>query len=255
MALFSDGLISDAADLQRYENDILSVASAEGIELGAKIILAQHDLADEVLKFLLRRSSLRDSMSPFLRTRELNDVVVSDPMRQWHVHKTLALVYRDAYYNQLNDRYQGKWQEYETLARASKRTCFEIGVGLVANPVPKAPSPTLTSVTGSATGGTFYAAVTWLNTASQEGAPSDFVQLVTSNGQQLVVAVSSPPQNVTGWNVYVGLSPATLSLQNQGSLIPSSSWTMNSGPNPGVSLPSGQPPDWFAVDHRVIERG
>jgi hypothetical protein len=255
MALFIDGPISDAADLQRYENDILSVASAEGIELGAKIILAQHDLADEVLKFLLRRSSCRDSTSAFRRTREVNDVVVSEPMRQWHVHKTLALVYRDAYDNQLNDRYQGKWQEYEKLARASKATCFQIGVGLVADPVPKAPSPTLTGVVGSASGGTFYAAVTWLNAAGQEGSPSDFVQLVTSNGEQLVVAVSGPPDNVTGWNVYVGLSPATVSLQNQGPLIPSSSWTMNSGPNPGARLPAGQPPSWFIVDHRVIERG
>ena len=176
-------------------------------------------------------------------------------MRQWHVHKALSLVYRDAYNNQLNDRYQGKWQEYDQLARTSKATCFQIGVGIVADPVPKAPSPTLAGVTGSASGGTFYVAVTWLNAAGQEGAPSDLVQLVTSNGQRLAVAVSSPPQNVTGWNVYVGLSPATLNLQNQGPLTPSSSWAMNSGPNPGAPLPAGQPPDWFVVDHRVIERG
>ena len=65
-------------------------------------------------------------------------MVVTEPMRQWHIHKTLVLIYRDAYNNQLNDRYQGKWAEYEALAKASAQTYFQIGVGLVADPVPKA---------------------------------------------------------------------------------------------------------------------
>ncbi len=41
MALFSDGPISNAGDLQRYENSILNVAATESIDLGAKIVLAQ----------------------------------------------------------------------------------------------------------------------------------------------------------------------------------------------------------------------
>ena len=141
MALFTDGPISDAVDLQRYENDILNVATTEGIDLGAKIVLAQQDLANQVILFLLRRWPLRQSPFGVRRGREVNDVVVTGPIRQWHVHKTLALVYRDAYNNQLNDRYQGKWKEYEQLAKASENTYFQIGVGLVADPVPQAVSP------------------------------------------------------------------------------------------------------------------
>ena len=139
--------------------------------------------------------------------RDLTDVVVTDPLRKWHVHRTLALVYRDAYNNQLNNRYQGKWAEYEELAKASARTYFQIGVGLVADPVPQAAVPVLSSVAGIAAGGMFYVAVTWVDATGQEGAPSDFAQLGTSDGQQLVVTVGNPPQNVTSWNVYVGLSP------------------------------------------------
>jgi hypothetical protein len=255
MALFNDGPISAAADLQRYENAVLSIASAEGIDLGAKIMLAQQDLANEVLLFLFRRASLRDFSLGFRRSRGVTDVVVTDTMRQWHIHKTLALIYRDAYNNQLNDRYQGKWAEYEQLTKASAQTYFQIGVGLVADPVAKAAAPVLTPVAGTAAGGMFYVAVTWVNGASQEGAPSDFAQLGTSNGQQLVVTVAGPPQDVTSWNVYVGTSPTTLNLQNAGPLLIGSSWTMTSGLNPGAPLPGGQQPTWFLVDHRVIERG
>jgi hypothetical protein len=260
MALFNDGPISTAADLQQYENSILTVASTENIDLASKLLLAQQDLANEVVLFLLRRPhrrnySLWDDSSASPRSRQLTDVVVTDPLRKWHVHRTLALVYRDAYNNQLNNRYQGKWAEYEELAKVSSRIYFQIGVGLVADPVPRAPVPLVTSVAGVATAGTFYIAVTWLDTTGQEGAPSDFAQLGTTDGQQLVVTISNPPQNVTSWNVYVGMSPGTLNLQNQSPLGITSNWIMSSGLNPGTPLPTGQQPTWFAVDHRVIERG
>jgi hypothetical protein len=255
MALFSDGPISDAADLQRYENAILNVASAESIDLGSKIMLAQQDLGNEILLFLFRRSSLAEYSVGLRRQRGVKDVVVTNPMRQWHVHKTLSLIYRDAYNNQLNDRYQGKWAEYELLAKASARTYFQIGVGLVADPVPKAGVPMVSSVAGTAAGGTFYVAVTWVNAAGQEGTPSDFVPLVTNDGQQLLVTIGVAPQSATNWNLYVGTSPTMLSLQNQAPLGTSSNWTMTSGLNPGRPLQGGQEPTWFVVDHRVIERG
>jgi hypothetical protein len=255
MALFTDGPISAAADLQKYENTILNLASAEGIDVGAKILLAQQDLESEVLLFLFRRSSVGEYALGLRRSRGVTDVVVTDPMQRWHVHKTLALVYRDAYNNQLNDRYQGKWNEYEKLAKTSARTYFQIGVGLVADPVPKAVAPALSSVPGTASGGTFYVAVTWVNASSQEGAPSDFAQLGTSDGQELTVSVGGTPQNVTGWNVYVGTSPDALSLQNQSPLDTAAGWTVVSGVSNGARLPAGQLPTWFVVDHRVIERG
>jgi len=255
MALFHDGPLNDAADLQRYENDILNVASVEGIDLGVKIFLAQEQVANDLVLFRLRRSSLREPWLGLQGVREVRDVVVTPPLQQWHVYKTLALVYRDAYSNQLNDRYQGKWQEYEKLAKAGERTYFQIGVGLVADPVPKAPAPTLTNITGPGSGGSYYVAVTWVNAAGQEGAPSELGEFSTTDGQELVVAAGTPPQNVIGWNVYVGLTPTTLTLQNTPPLTIGDTWKMTTGPNPGTPLPEGQRPTWFLVDHRAIERG
>jgi hypothetical protein len=254
MALFSDGPINDARDLQRYENAILNVAAAESIDLGVKMILAQQDVANELLLFLFRRSSVRDYSLASRRAQGVKDVVVTEPLRQWHVHKTLALIYRDAYNNQLNDRYQGKWTEYEQLAKASAQTYFQLGVGLVADPVPKACVPVLSTVAGTAAGGMFYVAVTWVNASGQEGAPSAFAEFGTSAGQELVVTVGGLPLNVTGWNVYAGTSPATASLQSENTAA-ANNWTMTSGPNPGSPIPMGQLPTWFIVDHRVMERG
>lgn len=253
MALFHDGPISGTADLQRYESDILNVASVEGIDLGAKMSLAQREVANELLLFLLRRSYLRDPWLGDRREREVKDVVVTGPLRQWHVYKSLAFVYRDAYNNQLNDRYQGKWQEYEELAKASERTYFQIGVGLVPDPVPKAAAPTLSTSVGAGGGGTYYVAVTWINAAGHQGTPSDLVELSTSDGQQVVVSVGAPPENATGWNVYVGTSPGSVTLQSA-QLATNASWTMN-GLSTGAPLGDGQRPSWFVVDNRVIERG
>jgi len=255
MALFTDGPLSDGADLQRYENDILNVTSVEGIDLGGKLRLAQEQLSQEVIRFLLRRRTYANWPLEVERARDVNDVVVTQPMRQWHVHTTLALIYRDAYDNQLNDRYQGKWREYEKLAKASETTCFQIGIGLVADPVPKAPPPTIATITGPGSGATYYVAVTWVNASGQEGAPSDFSELSTSDGQELVVAVSGAPLNVTGWNVYVGVSPGTGTLQNQSPLVTTANWTMTSELSAGAPLPQGQRPSWFVVDHRAIQRG
>ena len=254
MALFTDGPISDAADLQEYENAILNVASTEGIDLGSKIRLAQQELAQELLLFLYRRAPRRDSPLVTRTSRGVKDVVVTDSLRQWHAHKSLALVYRDAYYNQLNDRYQGKWSEYELLAKGSQQKCFQIGVGLVAEPVPKACPPVLSTVAGVAAGGMFYVATTWVSGSGQEGAASDTAQLTTLDGQELVVATTDAPSIAAGWNVYVGTSPGALSLQNQSPLAINSSWTMT-GLISGSPPAKGQQATWFVVDQRVIERG
>jgi hypothetical protein len=255
MALFTDGPISNGEDLQRYESDILNVATNEHIDLGAKLRLAQQNLSDELVLFLLRRWPLRDAVLGFERARKVDDVVVSDPLRRWHIHQTLALIYRDAYNNQLNDRYQGKWKEYEQLAAASKSTYLQIGVGLVSNPVSRGMPPTLASVTGPGTGATYYVAVTWVNAGGQQGAPSEFAEFTTTNGQELTAQAGPAPQNATGWNVYVGTSPATATLQNQTPLTAGAVWTMNNGLNAGARLPQGQLPSWFVVDQRVVERG
>jgi hypothetical protein len=255
MALFTDGPISSAEDLQEYDSSVLTVANAESIDVAVKITLAQQDLGNELMLFLFRRASFRVYQPNVARRTGLPDVVVTQAMQQWHVMTTLALVYRDAYYSQLNDRYQGKWNEYEQLAKASLRTYFQLGVGVVADPIPMAPAPELSSVAGTGVAEMLYVAATWVNGVGQEGAPSDVATLKTGAGAVLVATLIGPPQNAAGWNVYVGLSPTALTRQNDSPLALGSSWIMTGPLSPGVAPSTGQPPAWFIVDHRFVNRG
>lgn len=255
MALFTDGPTIGLSDLENIESAILNVANIEGIDLSAKIELAQNDIANQVILFLLRRLPLRDVQWTQRRRVGVSDVVVTDPLRVWHAHKTLAMIYRDAYNNQLNDRYQGKWVEYEQLAKDSSQNYLQLGVGLAANPIAKAIAPTLSTVAGTGAGGTFFVAVTWVNEAGEEGAPSDVSEFTTSDGQQIMVAPVNPPENATGWNVYAGMSPTSVGLQNSTPMANKSTWTMTTGMQAGAPPPGGQAPTWYVVDQHMMERG
>jgi len=257
MALFTDGPINDAAHLQNYENSILQVANTEQIDLAGKGALAQAEIASELELFFLRRLHQRDFEFPIISapTVSLRDVVLTEALRRWHAHRTLALVYRDAYNNQLNDRYKGKWSEYEQLSRESRHACFTIGVGLVSNPIPKAPLPMLTAVPGPGDAATYYVSAAWVNSSGQAGGASDAALLTTFTGQRLQVAMGAAPSIATGWNVYVGLSPDEMSPQNTSPIPPADSWTLAQALLTGPAQESGQHPQWFLRDERVIERG
>jgi hypothetical protein len=257
MALFTDGPINGAMDLQNYENSILSVANAEQIDLAGKSSLAQSEVATELLLFLLRRCRQPDFQWS-VTTRQsmgVGDIFVTDPLRRWHAHKTLALVYRDAYNNQLNDRYQGKWKEYEQLAKASAESFFQIGVGIISGPISKAALPVLTAVPGNGSAATYYVAVAWVNQTGQAGSPSDVAQINASTGEQLMVAAMNPPPSAAGWNAYIGKAPDATSLQNSSLIAIGATWTLATVLRQGALPGQGQQPTWFLVDQRLIERG
>ena len=196
----------------------------------------------ELILFLLRR--FRQPRSDLWtrqrcrRTIGVGDVVVTDPLRRWHALKTLALVYRDAYNNQLNDRYKGKWTEYEQLAKATEDSYLQIGVGWLPVLSPKAMIPVLNTTPGTGPAATYYVAVAWVNQTGQSGSASEVAQLTTSTGQQLVVSRSNPPSNATGWNAYVGEAPEATSLQNSSPIAIGSHVDLNGGaPNGGEAGP------------------
>jgi hypothetical protein len=254
MALFNDGPISATMDLQNYENGILGVANTEGIDLAGKIALAQDEIANELTLFLLRRPELSDFRWSMRRARGTSDIVVTAPLKQWHALKALAMVYRDAYNNQLNDRYLNKWNEYEQLARKSAETYLKSGVGLVADPLPRPAVPILSAVAGPGSASTYYVAVTWTNAAGQESSPSDLGVMTTADAQQMAVRVVNPPSSASGWNVYAGAAPDAIGLQNEAPVGLSEQWTLTAV-MPGSPAGSGQQPTWFCVDRQVMERG
>ena len=165
MALFNDEIMNDARTLQQYDSSILGVASAEAIDITVKASLAQQEIATGLLLFL-DRSVLEDPRSMTRRWVMVSDITVTDPLKSWHAYKTLAMIYRDAYNNQLNDRYKGKWVEYEALAGAAERNLYQAGIGVVHTPVPKADAPTLNLVPQAVTGVRYFLRVSWLSSSA-----------------------------------------------------------------------------------------
>ncbi len=80
--------------------------------------------------------------------------------------------------------------------------------------------------------------------------------LETVDESQLILSVSGAPPNAVGWNVYAGLAPDAISLQNATPMAVQTSWTIPAtGLILGVSVGNGQSPDYHNVNDRVTQRG
>jgi len=254
MALFTDGAISGLEDLQHYENSVLDIAATEGIDLTAKLSLAQDELANQILLYILRHP-IRDTKAAVRRSVGLGDVVSTGPLKKWHALTALAMIYRDAYNNQLNDRYLGKWNEYQQLAQAAATDYLQLGVGVVADPIIKPAGPALSAVAGSGPGGTYFVAISWVNTEGQEGTVSDVQSETTDPGMQLQVSPLNPPANAAGWNLYAGAGANNLALQNALPISIGRSWTLGGVLASGTAPSEGQAPERFLVHDRLLQRG
>jgi hypothetical protein len=263
MGLLTDGPINNSEELRNYENGILDVASLENIDLSGKIALAQDEISTEILQFLLRQS-LRDPKAfPYVFAGEssrrligVTDVAVTPELKRWHALKALELAYTDAYNNQLNDRYAGKRNQYLERAGKAELSFFETGVGISLDPLSRAPAPVLDFVGGLGAGSTFYVQTSWINKAGHESSPSELVAFTTIDGSQLRVEAVGVPTNATAWNVYAGYTPDSATLQNHAPVSVGTSWVLPlSGIQPGQKPGSGQTPDRYVVNDRVLLRG
>ena len=253
MALFTD-TISTIQDLMNQDSSVLTTAENENIDLNEKLTLAQQDLGID-LTTLLQRSNTYDWQFWLEPNPQLNNVVVTPPLQLWHVYQTLMRVYQDAYYNQLNDRYKGKRDQFQLLAKWAVGKLIETGIGIVGDPIPQAAAPQLTSIPGGQPATTYYAAVSWLNAEGEEGQAGDASCLDVTAGNALAVQPVSPPGNAAGWNVYVGLSASGLALQNTSLLALDQIWVQSGPVATGRAPASGQAPDYLRALPRVIQRG
>lgn len=254
MALFSDGAVSTVADLTAQDSSLLEVAATEGINLTQKLELAQNEVGLELASSLERVRSTYNPLWGQLQYTVAN-VVVTAPLHVWHTYRTLAAVYRDAYFSQLNARYAAKWQLFEKLARKAMQDTLELGLGVVSDPVPQADIPQLSTAVGAGGGGTFYAAVAFLNAAGEEGLASTVLDLTVAAGSLLVITAGMPPANATGWNAYGGTDPGALALLNAVPLTNGTSFTWVPGTVGGRGPGSGQTPNAMRVIPRVWQRG
>ncbi len=256
MALLTDGNPNDTEALRVYETAILSVANVETIDLDAKLGLATEEISDDVLDILLDHTRAYDPQSNIRRTIGVSDVAVTPQLKRWQAVHTLEIVYRDAFNNQLNDRYKPKWDEYRELSREAREQTERFGIGLVLSPVPRAVAPILSVVSGTIAATTYYVRVSWVSAAAQEGSPSEVTAFSTTDGTLLMVQVASPSAIATGWNVYLGLTDSTVTLQNSTPIPLGQAFTLpSSGLVNGRAPGDGQTPDVYITGGRMLRRG
>jgi hypothetical protein len=172
----------------------------------------------------------------------------------------LAVVYRDGFNNQLNDRYQAKFAEYQGLATEARQHTFQYGIGLVYNPVPVAVGPQIGFATGTLEATTYFVRVSWVSgsvaAAGAEGAPSAVTTYDAPPGSVPVVKAIAPPSNVIGYHVYLGLTEDTVTRQTSAPMAAGTSFTLpGTGLVNGAAAGDGQSPDVYVADTRLLRRG
>ena len=245
MALFRDITSVDTDWLRHYESSLVEDATGENIDIPKKIILAHQELSGR--------------LDGFLRSQEagsLDQVVVTDLLRESWSYLALALMYRDAHSSHLSDRFERNWKTFADRAEKALNLLFETGIGMVYEPMPVAVPPVVHLERGDAGAGMFLVQVAYVSNSGQEGAPSSAKAIEIGDNQRPTVYLSGYPANAAGWNLYMGLTKDSLGRQNSAVLPLSSSWTLyGPGLQPGPAPLGGQRPDFFVRRRRLILRG
>jgi hypothetical protein len=250
MALFTDGAIASIEDLRGHDTQLLNVATVEGIDVTRKLALAQEELCVEI-SGLLGQATLSGQLTA---PPAIEQVVVTPPLKLWHIFRTLEMVYRDAYNSQLNDRYAGKRDEYREMVNWASKQVIQGGLGIATDPVPQAAIPEVSPAAGGLEEGAYYVAVAWTNSAGEEGGIS-IPAVIQVSGSSFAVQTTAPA-NVKGWNVYCGTDPESMTMQNGQGLAPGQTWGQpDTLCTTGRPAGSGQAPSYRLPVPRTIQRG
>jgi hypothetical protein len=254
--LLTDGTPNDDGSLQVYESAILTVSNTEMIPLKPKLWLALEEISEDVLDVLLDHSSPADPMATTRRTVGVSDVVVTPQMKRWHAVHTLEVFYRDAFNNQLNSRYQAKFNEYHELSQDARAKTYQFGIGLALTPIPRAQMPIFSYAAGFIPETIYYVQVSWVSAKGQEGDASEETTFDSPAGSLPVVTAVNPPTAATGFNVYMGLSAETVTLQTPTPVTVGQSFTLPStGLVTGRCPGTGQTPDVYVTGGQMLNRG
>jgi hypothetical protein len=245
MALFTDGTVSTLEELRAYESEVYDLATTEQIDLTQKLILAQRELGVELTARLFRDDP-----------EQLASVVVTQPLHLWHTFRSLALTYCDALHSHLNDRYTGKWHEYERLAEWASRNLFKTGVGMVDDPLSQPAPPAVRAISGQGEAEMYWVRTSWVNASGEEGRPSEPAVLAAAHWTVPQVVAGEAPRNATGWNIYAGLSLEGCRKQNRLPLSIGTAWQIPiTGLTEGSKPGDGQTPTSYVRIQRVFHRG
>jgi hypothetical protein len=245
--LFTDAPLVPFSELSAYETSIQDVAVTENIDLTQKLELVRRHLGTRLRIFLKR-----NARGAF----DLANVVVTTELRHWLILSTLAEVYRDAYHSQLNDRYGAKWKEYTLEADQAAQELFEIGVGVVTDPVPRPGQPSASVIAGSYSATTYFLRAAWVGPTGQESAPSEAVSVDTTDDSNIQVSPPADAGSAVGWTLYLGSAGDACRLQTPTPLALDATWQIpDSGVRNGLVAGAGQEPEAYVVIDRSFFRG
>lgn len=254
--LLTDGSPNNDRSLQVYESTVLQVSNTEMIPLCDKLRLALEEISEDVLDALLDHGSPADPHATTRRMIGVSDVVVTPQMRRWHALHTLEVFYRDAFNNQLNSRYEAKFNEYRELSQEARFRTYDFGIGIALTPIPRAQQPTFSYIAGLIPETTYYVQVSWVSASGQEGDPSELTTYDSPAGSLPVTTPVNPPAVASGFNVYMGLAADTVTLQTAAPVAVGGSFTL-----PGTGLVTGrmpgygQTPDVYVTGGALLKRG
>src|ERR1035441_3773596 len=102
MALFTDSGVTGIEDLRGHDSQILNVATVEGIDVTRKLALAHEELCIEVEGLLdqLKTPVGIYEVAGLNTPPAVQQVVMTPPLKLWHVFRSLEMVYADAYNSQ-----------------------------------------------------------------------------------------------------------------------------------------------------------
>ena len=256
MPLLVDASPSGLQDLCDEDSSLLDVCRTEQIDASKKLQNAYVEITSDLEAFLAQQHpvGLQHCTHPRLT---INHVVITKNLRCWHTYLTLSLIYRDAYFGQLNDRFRAKWTEYKHLSDTAKVRLREVGIGLVFDPLRKPNIPVLTAISANEAGGLYYFSVSLINANGEESEPSTVASIQLSDGYAVDVQLASQDSTAIGWNIYAGASPTAVYRQNQDPIDLGSDWIYYpSTPGPDLRIPeSGQKPNFLRALPRRLARG
>jgi hypothetical protein len=231
-------------DLQSYDGSVTTVASEENIDLTAKMSQSEAWITDRVDAFLRWQSALT-----------VQNALVDERLKRWHLANVLAMLYRDASFSQANDRFEKKWKVFEQDATQRKAEYFVAGVPYVANPVRKPGAPTVAVIAGVQPAGAYRVAITRVDAAGRESAPSELIAVQAAAGNGFTVAANGLAED-DRWNVFATDDDLPMRKQNEGVLTSGATWTLpESGLSEGREAGDGQPPDGWVRQRRILPRG
>jgi hypothetical protein len=239
MALLVDGDVNSLDDLKEWDSGVLEVAHGEGIDLKTKLRRAQAEVEEEIERFL--RDQERGA---------LGQVVIDRGLKHWHALKTLEALYRDAYFNQLNDRYGAKWKHYLELAERQAGRYFAAGVGIVLTPLRRPAWVEVEVEDGVMAPASYRIQATAVDAQGRESAPCP-VQVEGSPLPHLLTArLPYAPEGAAGWNIYVSVDEGPTGLQNAEPMGLEETWTL-----PLTGVRTGRPPSEGQRADEVVRAG